>query len=439
MNKRGSIRESCLTFSGLPEPQSQDVSNDSINLFIQEEGFEDEDYFPVAAPPKEDDEDEASPAGYDDPNAEIATISESLGLSMADSYLLMKQQNDFASIVDEMALDEDFLQAEMPSAPDGEFSVYYKGGNIPTQHEQSLEMFEARSLSRVRRIASKLSLKDAQDRGRRLATTLETKNFTSVSFSIDGDAIEFVAKKPANYDNGADQRMTKRAREARLFDMSDEDDKNLDDLTLHLAEYDDEDPAKPHHTYGGRKISGNGKQCTTAFSVVTSAGITGIATAAHCEKMNRFDAVPPESDYATYGQREHKGLYGDVEWHITSHWELPEYYKDRDARWPVRSVAGSVTKGQVVCGYSRMRSVRKCDRVYSTSVSVQYTGLPRIYNLVMMSGEMMTGGDSGGPWSNYDRAFGIHSGRMTVNGRKRDMWSRASYLPQALGVRVRTQ
>lgn len=217
--------------------------------------------------------------------------------------------------------------------------------------------------------------------------------------------------------------------------------------TMILIDFDKGiDTVKPLHTYGGRKISGGGYQCTTAFSVTQiGSDTTGISTAAHCTGMDTYDAVYPELDYDTYFQKQHRGTFGDVEWHTTPHWEPAEYYARPNERRPVESVAGSICKGQWVCGYSRMQGTRKCDTVYKTSVSVKYSGLPRMYNLVAMKNEMMIGGDSGGPWSYGNKAFGIVSGGMVIcdflffGCEWRDIWSRASYLGSALGVTVRTQ
>lgn len=96
-----------------------------------------------------------------------------------------------------------------------------------------------------------------------------------------------------------------------------------------------------------------------------------------------------------------------------------------------------------------MQGERDCDYVHKTSVSVQYSGWPRMYSLVAMKGMMMVGGDSGGPWSYYDKAFGVVSGGMVICDSSflgikwdcywRDIWSRASLMGPALGVQVLTQ
>ena len=362
-----------------------------------------------------------------------------MGFSLDEIQELLNQQNDFAELVDLMQEDRNFLQAEMPSEPNGEFVLMYKNGNIPPERQDAIEKFKTKNVkASVKSKGTKLSLADAEGRGERISRKLEQKGYSHVLFSIDGDGIEVTAKKPRNHDKGTDKGKIANARAAEILKVP-ANDGDLDKFSLTLVEYDDEDPAIPFHTYGGRKISGNGSQCTTAFSVVSSTGRTGVATAAHCTGMNRYNAVSPEADYSTYFQGEHKGSFGDMEWHATPHLDVPEYYATPTTRWPVRSVANSISKGQWVCVYSRMQGIRRCSTVYNVSVSVQYKDLPRMFQLVAMSTNTVIPGDSGGPWSYYDKAFGIVSGYGWIDGAPRDFWSRVSFLSPALGVEVRTQ
>lgn len=157
--------------------------------------------------------------------------------------------------------------------------------------------------------------------------------------------------------------------------------------------------------------------------------------------MNWYDAVFPEGDYSTSFRAQHNGAWGDMEWHTTVHIEPAEYYATPSTRWPVRSVALGISKGQWVCGYSRMQGFRKCDQVFRTSVSQGSSS-----RLVAMKGQFMVGGDSGGPWSWYDKAYGLVKGYRTIcdpfwpfGCKHRATWSRAAYMPVVLGVQVRTQ
>lgn len=426
--------------------------------------------------PQTDTSEEDSPipaADNNDPMADAQAAAASMGLTIDEAQELLKQQEDFAELVDLLQDDINFMQAEMPSKLNGEFVLMYKNGNIPKKRDEDIEQFQAKHKNtKVKGVATKLSLKDAEGksgcgthisfvpfhcahiflpisligtgRGQRLANKLERKGYSQVSFSIDGDGIQLMAKKSLDHEKKNDHGMIPTARAAEILELPEGDD-DLNEFSLVLTEYEDEDAVKPLHTYGGRKISGNGSQCTTAFSVISHSGHGGITTAAHCTGMNWYDAVPPESDYSTYYQGQHRGWYGDMEWHKTLHIEPAQYYARPNERRYVTSVANSISKGQWVCGYSRMQGTRRCDKVHRTSVSVRYSGLPRMYNLVAMRGMMMIPGDSGGPWSYGSQAFGIVSGGMVMcnflgifDCHWRDLWSRASYLPQALGVMVRT-
>lgn len=368
----------------------------------------------------------------DDPEADAKSTAKLLDLSLDDATLLLQQQSDFSDVVTALQEDNLFMQAEMPSKPNGEFVIKFKNG-IPSKHQKAIDDFKGMNKNaKVKNVATKLSLKDAEARGERLKKKLEKDEYTHVSYSIDGDELELTAKKGSKHKN-KDNGKIPPGRTAEILELS-PDDEDTEDLSLFLVEQDAEDPSGNEHTYGGRKISGGGYQCTTGFSVITSSGTTGISTAAHCTGMNRFDAVPPESDYATSFQKQHNGYYGDVEWHTTPHWELAEYYALPNTRWPVRNIGYSISKGQVICGYSRMQGTRFCDTVYRTSASQGASS-----NVVAMTNHNTVGGDSGGPWSFYDTAYGIHKGYTTIDGSRRNTWSRVSYLPYALGVRVRTQ
>lgn len=186
------------------------------------------------------------------------------------------------------------------------------------------------------------------------------------------------------------------------------------------------------HARGGRKVRSDTHQCTSGFSVERlSDGVTGIATAAHCTNMHTFDAEYPEGDFALYHKGEHDGTYGDMEWKTTGHVELPEYWANVNDKRYVNYRKTSFSNNDIVCVYSRMQGTRDCDYVYSTSTSQQGSK-----KLIAMDGYHTTGGDSGGPWSYSTTAAGIHKGYKTIWFKKRNTFSRVSYLDEALGVQV---
>ena len=223
------------------------------------------------------DEDEA-PTGDSDEDVNLEPddtplVAEALGLSLSDARKLMEQQKAFSELIDVLQDDEDFLQAEMPEAPDGEFVIKSKNGKIFKSSKDAIEKFKAKNpRMKVKNEATKFSLKDAEARGDRLARKLESKGYSNVGYSIDGDAIEVTAKKSSKHDKKKGNGNVSKNQAVEILDLSEDDDDAVE-LTLALF---DEDPDEPHHTYGGRKISG----CTTGFSVArVSTGETGIATA----------------------------------------------------------------------------------------------------------------------------------------------------------------
>ena len=56
-----------------------------------------------------------------------------------------------------------FLEAEMPSEPDGEFIVKYKNGNVPPKRQEAIDKFKTKNKhAAVTSVASRLSMKDAE-------------------------------------------------------------------------------------------------------------------------------------------------------------------------------------------------------------------------------------------------------------------------------------
>lgn len=187
------------------------------------------------------------------------------------------------------------------------------------------------------------------------------------------------------------------------------------------------------HTYGGARTnatSGNG-YCTTGFTVLKGS-TRGVVTAGHCENPRNYQQ-PDGLIFNLYYQSQHKSTYGDVQWHTSSHYVYPKFYAYSTALRVVDDVFefSGIFGGQWLCRYGR-KTGQQCDTVqgwpYATS-----NGL----NLVGMDHREADGGDSGGPWFDVDVAAGIHSGGLTLwPFGTFDVWSRASFLPSALGVTV---
>jgi hypothetical protein len=187
------------------------------------------------------------------------------------------------------------------------------------------------------------------------------------------------------------------------------------------------------------RVSGT-NMCTSGFNVTQSGtGTTGLTSAGHCTNQNQ---VLDESGgvVSTSPQAEHLGTYGDFEWHTTAGAEPPEFFAQASETRSVRSVKTTWYRNQPVCVYGRTTNARICDLIFRTSVNQVLANGATGKKLVMTKARNSTGGDSGGTWSLGNQAIGIHTGGtlFAFKGAQRDVFSRASRLPGALGVSVTT-
>lgn len=197
--------------------------------------------------------------------------------------------------------------------------------------------------------------------------------------------------------------------------------------------------ARDEHSLGGAPLLVNGVfNCTSGFTVQNGAGVTGLATAGHCTGLNQYRQPSDGLVYGMTHQAEHNGFWGDFEWKTTPHVEPAEFFARSAEVRPVTSVSGWLPVGTPSCVYGRSSNLRACDTVYSSFVIVTLNGATNWFLMAMQSDNTIPG-DSGGPWSFATIADGIHKGDVTLGGGRRNMWSRASLLPAALGVSVRTQ
>lgn len=193
------------------------------------------------------------------------------------------------------------------------------------------------------------------------------------------------------------------------------------------------------HARGGARVSGSGS-CTSGWAV-TNGSVTGVSTAAHCFGINWYINPPSEleADFNLVHEAEHLGLYGDVEWKTApSHIEPAEFFATSSQIREVNSVETSFAVNATYCVYGRSSNNRQCDNVYSTWVNA-LDGLTLISGLVGMDNDNTLQGDSGGGWSFSTEAAGGHRGDQWIWFKMRNVFSRASLFPSALGVSVRTQ
>jgi hypothetical protein len=197
-------------------------------------------------------------------------------------------------------------------------------------------------------------------------------------------------------------------------------------------------------TYGGTSVIRNDGTyetwCTGGFVVRhLSSGARGLATAGHCSGLWRYEQPNGNTpirwplQYVTA----HIGDWGDMEWHTVDGTEYPEFYPWTGAsRRTVTAVDQSIAAGDWLCGMGRVTGYQKCDYVYKTSVTHTPPGGATSRRLVAMTSLQFQNHDSGGPWYLGNTAQGMIKGWSSIDGGARDLWTRAMYLEEGLGVTV---
>lgn len=192
-------------------------------------------------------------------------------------------------------------------------------------------------------------------------------------------------------------------------------------------------------SFGGMLVRKAGVgDATSGFSVVKVAtGVTGVTTAGHA--ANEDSLVHPGHNVAhTFVfQSEHRGQWGDIEWHTTNFVDEPKYYAEAgnliDTVFGLEARA-NITVGESVCQYGRFSNDRDCSLdVVDVSLACTNSGVPND-RLVQMNGTTTIAGDSGGPWTFGGIVFGSQKGHCGPLGR--DAWSVADLFDEAIGVRV---
>ena len=166
------------------------------------------------------------------------------------------------------------------------------------------------------------------------------------------------------------------------------------------------------HSRGGNWVRDDGAaECTSGWSVRSDYGSRGIITAGHCNGINEF-VQPGVGWYEAPFVRQIFGSQGDVEYHFTSHIELPEFYATETS---IRNVTGTrpthTMVGNSVCMYGRSSNHRTCDHIVeAVGLTVLMDGRVRVGNLARASNNSVIPGDSGGGWSWNTTAWGVTSG-----------------------------
>jgi len=187
------------------------------------------------------------------------------------------------------------------------------------------------------------------------------------------------------------------------------------------------------HTRGGAKTpwDGGSGYCTTGFSVAKS-GTYGFVTAGHCQNDRSYTQPENGLTYNAPYKAQHRGDWGDFQWHTTPHDEYAEFYTTSTGHRDVLGYDGSIAEGDYVCKYGRT-SGYGCGYVKNNNVNVTFDGITH-RRLVAMRTYFTEGGDSGGPWFLVNDAMGVHSGWVDLDGARRSTFSRIVYIDEALGL-----
>ncbi len=187
--------------------------------------------------------------------------------------------------------------------------------------------------------------------------------------------------------------------------------------------------------FGGMWVTKSGANDATSGWTVRkwngSAYVYGVTTAGHASGENGI-VHPGYGTHTFVFQAEHRGEYGDVEWHTTNVTEEALFYADSGT---VRNTMyleprTGISLNEIVCQYGRASNSRDCG-LHVDDVSIACT-LSGVYNnrLVQMSAITSTPGDSGGGWSYDYKAYGSQKGWCSG----KDAWSVADLYDEALGV-----
>jgi hypothetical protein len=190
----------------------------------------------------------------------------------------------------------------------------------------------------------------------------------------------------------------------------------------------------PTTTYGGADARiGTSFVCTTGFTV-TKNGTTGVSTDGHCGSgLNSYRDFHTGITHSMTYQSGYQATWGDFEWLTTSGTEVDDFYVNDLGT--LRDVSGidNPALGTPFSYYGRASRASWPQTVAYTNV---VTSGPEHLNCG--SEYHVIGGDSGGPVYNGTLAEGLVYGWIVLDGFKRDCWSQARYIDDAIGVSIKT-
>lgn len=191
-------------------------------------------------------------------------------------------------------------------------------------------------------------------------------------------------------------------------------------------------------SFGGMRVTSNGTNtyATSGWAVRNlSTGVTGVTTAGHAQNsgLTIVDPAHPTPAHSFVYQAEHRGDWGDIQWHTTNVAEEGLFYANSSTIRPTMylEAKADISVGEPVCRYGRRTGYNCSFTVFDTSIECTLSG---VYNnrLVQMSGKSSDVGDSGGPWFYNYAAFGSQKGWCS----NRDTFSVADLYDTAINVAV---
>ena len=355
-----------------------------------------------------------------DPNPDLEVIAKSRGWTIEQAAA----QQRAADVVGALAVKiagthpEVFVGSALSEIPGGPPTIYIKG---PADADLR-DLVAASAVKIILADRQPFSFDELESRKDKVHQALEAAGFRNVMTRVNitgGGMIPAAVAPEPGLSTAADD----------ILSMLPEDLRESVELTV-----TDADGFQDTTSFGGMWMRDSGDYwCTSGFTVrKLSTGTVGVTTAGHCPTINEI-VHPGHGVHTTSRQAQHRGDYGDVEWHTTNATEEGTFYAETTTIRPVMYLEprSGISVGEQVCQYGRASDYRDCLEVYDVSIACTLSG---VYNnrLVQMDRITSVKGDSGGPWFRDYRVFGSQKGWCF----SKDAFSVADLYDEALGVGV---
>lgn len=356
-----------------------------------------------------------------DPHPDLIAIADARGWTLDEAAAQQRAADAVGAVATKVSIahPEVFVGSAVADNPGGVPTLYIKG----EVSSSILELLEATDIDIALADNQPFSFDELEERKVRVHRALEALGYrnvvTRVNIAGRGVIPAAVATEPGLPTQPAEILAAMPEDLRASIELSVEDPTGFRDTT----------------SFGGMWVRDDGaNECTSGYTVRSlTTGAFGITTAGHCGGINRI-SHPGHGVHTTGNQQQHRGDYGDVEWHTTNVGEEATFYAETTTIRPVLylEARASISVGEQVCQYGRASDFRDCDYdVHDVSIACTLSG---VYNnrLVQMTGITSTFGDSGGPWFRDYRVFGSQKGWCG----SRDAWSVADLYDEALDVHV---